>query len=106
MEDADLKKWSKENNIQERAINGFWKAFNNYINDCPDEVVKYYGILDKDKIELSIVKVYLVSKWDDKTSDYVVAEVPIKYGDKHMGKYELKFKVTGESFDDCLINKI
>lgn len=104
MGNTDLKKWVLENNIEERTLNGFWKAFDNYILDCPDEATEYYGILDKSKIEVYLERVYPVSKWNETTSNYIVAEMLIKYRDKLMGRYELKFKTTGETFDDCLIN--
>lgn len=73
------------------------------VSDCPDEIEKDFGKLDRKLFNLKINRICLVVDWEREEKAYISSVVPIIYKEKEMGYYELMFKTTGETFDDYLI---
>lgn len=103
MDINQLRRWAIENNVEERTLNGFWKAFENCVLDCPDEIERDFGDLDRKLFDLRLNRVCLVIDWVNEDRAYISSIIPIIYKGKEMGYYELMFKITGETFDDYLV---
>ncbi|QGQ93780.1 hypothetical protein EHS13_02100 [Paenibacillus psychroresistens] len=106
----ELRKWSLENEIEKKSIDGFWYCFNNYKNDDPQECREVFGEdFDESQLNIQLKNVALfIDRWDESKEydaisyqfDYAVSYIPIEYKNKNLGVYRMLFKLNGESFDD------
>lgn len=110
MNSNELKKWVIENNIRQRTIEGFWRCFENYKLEEPDEYNEYFGLFDKVALTLWMDKIALkIMNWDafdekyNETQEFVEAYLKLEYKNKDIGYYSLLFNYSGESFDDYFV---
>lgn len=119
MDRCELKKWVECKDIINKAIEGFWVCFNNYMNEDREEFQEFFGNFDKNKIKLWFKEVRLtVRNWDDSDDSYWIrnddeyncnnefidALIIISYGkERSIGEYTMRFDKDGESFDDFFV---
>lgn len=98
MNTNELKKWIKDNNIEERTINGFWEYIKNYCQEVEDDVTDILNYIDINllKIELRKASLSIIYNYTDVVNVYL----DIFFNDKCIGFYEMVFTLTGEVTDD------
>lgn len=110
MNGNELKDWIIENNIKHRTVESFWRCFENYKLESPDEFIKYFGAFDKSYLKLWMDKVALkIMNWDNFDEEYnenhefIEAYIALEYKNKYIGYYSLLFNFSGEEFDDYFV---
>lgn len=104
MNTNELISWAKDKKVEERSIEGFWRTFESYRIECTKEFERYFGIFDKNKLEIKLKRISLdVGDWPRCNYNHVVSYLPIIYMGKELGKYNVLFKLSGETYDDYLV---
>ncbi|MCR8980879.1 hypothetical protein [Brevibacillus laterosporus] len=98
-----LKEWVLTNNLEDRAIKGFWNTFRNYKEENFDAFEKDFKNYESKHISLFVDTVSLtITNWPDEDYNHVVISVRFQYKGKASGIYKMVFKLTGEVEDDYL----
>lgn len=112
MEYTELQTWIETHNIIDRTSNGFWNAFNNYIQDYPEEIASFFGELNLQDIRLSLDTIehktifhpdYQIA--DSHYSQQIVSTLDMYYKKMQIGYYQMFFHTDGECFDDSLLTQ-
>ncbi|MCT8975292.1 hypothetical protein N4T77_01640 [Clostridium sp. CX1] len=110
MNGNELKKWVIENNIKQRTIESFWRCFEKYKVESPDEYDEYFGLFDKGSLTIWTDKIALkIMNWDtfyeeyNENHEFIEAYLKLEYKNKYIGYYSLLFNFSGETFDDYFV---
>lgn len=111
MDSSSLKQFILLHEVRERTVSSFWKTFDMYRREEPEEFFEVFGEFDKKLLFLNYVKVALtVCNWDsfeedeyNENHEYVSAYLDMHYNDKYIGYYSLLFNFSGEIFDDFFV---
>jgi hypothetical protein len=94
-----LKKWSEQEKLIEKTIDGFWKCFSNYKEELPEEYRIYFK--ENDDTLISLVKPSIALVVSDSNDDvFCSVNFIIEYNGKTKAIYKKFFALDGESFDD------
>jgi len=95
-----LKRYVEENDLINKAIDGFWSAFRNWENDNPED---YAGVFDNISIEELNVFIHSIglrsSEWPKCDYNHVTVTILIHYDGRQLGNYVAWFSL-GDDVDD------
>lgn len=104
MDISKLKEWMLTNDIEKKAIEGFWINFNNYRIDSEQEFKKYFGNFDNEKLLISIQSISLkLENWPECNYNHVVVSIQIIYNNSHIGSYDAYFDFNSRIDDDYFV---
>lgn len=105
MDGKNIKKWFIEKKIEEKSFAEFWKFFNNWIEESPDEFeAAFEGNYCAEKLLVYICTVsFSITNWNAEDCDqykHIVVMVRFELDESEIGYYRLVFDLDGEFIDD------
>lgn len=101
---ANLKQWLLDKDAEKIAYECFWKSFNNYKIEEPQEFYDVFGEFESNKLEISINSVAITFlNYPDLNYNHVVLNLPFRYNNKEIGNYRLLLNFDGTLDDDFFI---
>ena len=96
-----LKLYILENDLHNRAIKGFWVAFNNWKTNCPDEYEVRFSDILTDKLNVFIHAIGLKSsQWPECDNSHIIITVLIHYEERQLGWYTGYYSLSEDVDDD------
>lgn len=103
MDFKELKNKIEQLSIPEKAISAFWMSLHKYKSESGDEYNKYFINDDMEKLEIYISSISLkLGNWPECSYNHLVATIPIRYDECHIGEYVVMFSLDGDIDDDML----
>jgi len=90
-----------ENSLHERALKGFWVAFNNWKNNHQEEYNESFAHIPLDDLHVFVHSIGLrASEWPDCDYRHITVSVIIHYNGEHKGNYTAWFALSDDISDD------
>ena len=100
-----LKKYVEENDLQNKAIESFWVAFNNWKVDCPEEYADSFMDIPENKLDIFVHSIGLrSSEWPECDYNHVAITVLIDYNGQSLGSYRAFFSLSEDVDDDDILD--
>jgi len=97
----ELTEWASKNNIEQRAIDGFWKNYRNYKTESPEEFEKVFGAINTNELHIKVNTVSLnLGNWPESSYKTVSASIPLFHKKKNLGNYKILLNLDGTIEDD------
>ena len=99
----ELKKYVSENNLQNRAIDGFWINFNNWKHLNPMDYAEKFSNITPEDLDVFVHSIGLrSSEWPICNYNHVTINVLIHHEDRYMGRYIFFSSLDSDVDDDDL----
>jgi len=96
-----LKEYIVKNGLHDRAIEDFWRAFNNWKNDNPEGYGRSLAQITPEELNLFVDTIGLrASQWPECDYSHVTITVLVYHGDRQLGRYVDWFALSDDDDDD------
>ena len=94
----------KENNLEQKSIDIFWKNFEKY---CVEEEEEFKSVFNEFMLERMYIKVQSISfklgNWPECNYNHIVVNIPIIYDQHEVGDYTIYYNLEDEEEDDYFV---